>query len=204
MDNPINTTTLIARVKAILLTPKDEWAKVAGETATTQGLLIGYALPLALIGPVARFIGGQVFGYGAFGFSWHPPLMAGLATMVVSFVLGLVMIYVLSLIVDFLAPHFGGEANRMQALKLAVYGATASWVSGIFGLVPAMTILGLLGLYSLYLYFLGATPLMKVPEDKAAGFTAVTIICAIVLAIIVTPITAALVGLFSFGGIGPY
>ena len=184
MSSTINTTELFARVKAILLTPKVEWPKIAAETPTIQGLFLGYALPLVLIGPVCRFIGGQVFGIGAFGFSYHPPLISGLATLIVAVILSLAIIFVFGLIIEFLAPHFGGEANRIQALKLAIYGATASWLCGIFGLISAMAVLGLLGLYSLYLLYLGAGPLMKVPKDKLAGFTAVTVICAVVLSLI--------------------
>ena len=40
---------------------------------------------------------------------------------------------------------------------------------------------------------------MKVPAEKAGGYTAVTIVCAIVLALIVAPITAAVTGLLTAG-----
>jgi len=42
-------------------------------------------------------------------------------------------------------------------------------------------------------------PMMKVPEAKAAGYTAVTIACAILLMLVVAPITAAITGLVGFG-----
>ena len=109
----------------------------------------------------------------------------------VSFALSLLGIFVLSLIADFLAPKFGGVSDKLAAFKLVAYGATASWLAGVFGLIPSLGFFGLLGLYSIYLFYTGAQPLMKVPQDKAAGYVAVTILCAIVLAIIVAPITAA-------------
>ncbi|HVR91608.1 MAG TPA: Yip1 family protein [Novosphingobium sp.] len=188
--------SLVERVKAILLKPKDEWPKIAAEPATPGGLITGYALPLLAIGPIASFLGGQLFGYGAFGFSYRPGFVAGLTGAITGFVVGLIGIVVLALIADFLAPKFGGESNRANAFKLVVYGATAGWVAGIFGLIPALGFLGLLGLYSLYLIYTGATPVMKVPEDKAAGYTAVTILCAIVLYIVVGLVTASVTGLF--------
>ena len=190
---------IFARAKAIILTPKDEWPKIGGETASQSDILMKYVLPLAAIGPLATFIGGQVFGYGAFGFSYRPGLVAGLTTAIVSFVLSLVSLFVLMFITDFLAPKFAGESNRLNAFKLVAYSYTAGWAVGIFSIIPMLGFFGLLGLYSVYLLYTGATPLMKVPEDKAAGYTAVTILCAIVLSIIITPITAAITGVFGMG-----
>lgn len=188
--------SLVERVKGILLKPKDEWPKIAAEPATPADLIIRYALPLLAIGPIASFLGGQIFGYGAFGFSYRPGLMAGLTGAITGFVVALIAVMVLALIADALAPKFGGESNRTNAFKLVIYGATASWIAGIFGLIPALGFLGFLGLYSLYLIYTGATPMMKVPEDKAVGYTAVTILCAIVLYIVIGVVTASVTGLF--------
>ena len=53
--------SLVERVKNICLTPNTEWPVIAGETATTGGLITGYAAPLATIGVVADSIGGSPF-----------------------------------------------------------------------------------------------------------------------------------------------
>jgi len=140
-----------------------------------------------------------VFGYGGFGFSFRPGLVFSLSSALISFALAIVGVFVLTFIADFLAPKFQGESNRTQAFKLVAYGSTASWLAGVFGLIPSLGFFGLLGLYSIYLLYIGATPLMKVPADKAGGYTAVTIVCAIVLALIVAPITAAVTGLLAAG-----
>ena len=193
----IDRKPLVERVKAMLLAPKDEWPKIAVDSTRQGDVLRGYVLPLAAIGPVAGFIGQQLFGISALGFTYKPSLAFGLVSAILSFVLTIVGVYVLSFIADFLAPKFGGVANRDRAFKLAAYSATASWIAGIFGLIPALGFFGLLGLYSLYLFYTGVTPMMNVPQDKAAGYTAVTVLCAIVLAIVVAPISAAVAGLFA-------
>lgn len=183
---------LIDKVKAILLKPKEEWPKIAADPATAGDVVTRYAIPLIAIGPIASFIGGQIFGYGAFGFSYRPSLVAGLTGAVVQFVTALVALVVVTLVADFLAPKFGGEANRRQALKWVAFSCTAAWVGGVFGLIPGLALLGtLLGLYSLYLLYLGAVPMMKVPEDKAIGYTAVTVVAAIVLFWVASAVTAA-------------
>lgn len=201
MSDIINSQNpLVTRAKAMILKPKEEWPIVAGEPATPGDLITRYAIPLLAIGPVASFIGGQIFGYGALGINFKPSLMTGLTTAIIGLVMGVIGAIVLALIADFVAPKFGGEANRTNAFKLVVYGGTAGWIGGIFGLIPALSILGaLMGLYSLYLLYLGATPIMKVPEDKAIGFTAVTVVAAIVLYIVVGAVTASIGGLFGAG-----
>lgn len=195
---------LVDKVKAILLKPKEEWPKIAADPSTPGDIATRYAIPLIAIGPIASFIGGQVFGYGAFGFSYRPGIVAGLSGAVVQFVLSLVALVVVTLIAEFLAPKFGGEANRRQAFKWVAYSCTAAWVGGIFGLIPSLALLGsLLGLYSLYLLYLGATPVMKVPQDKAVGFTAVTVVAGIVTfwvaSAVTAAVTAAVVGTTALG-----
>ena len=79
----------------------------------------------------------------------------------------------------------------MQALKVAAYSATAGWLAGVFGLIPALAILGLLGLYSLYLLYLGLPILMKVPQDKAMKFTVTYVAFGLILNLVVIAMTMA-------------
>lgn len=193
-------SALVQRAKAIILTPKEEWPKIAEEAAPSAEIFTRYVIPLAAIGPVAGLIGGQVFGYGAFGFSYRPGLAFSISTAAVSFVLTLVGIIALTFIADFLAPKFDGQSNRANAFKLVAYGSTASFAAGIFGLIPSLGFFGLLGLYSLYLFYTGAQPLMKVPAEKSVSYTAVMIVVAILLSLVVMPVTAALTGIFGLAG----
>ena len=143
---------------------------------------------LAAIGPVCGAIGAIVFGRGLL----HPSLIAVLVFAVVSYVLALVATFMVGLIVDALAPTFGGVKNRVQAMKVAVYGSTASWLASVFTIVPLLGILAIVGLYSLYLYYTGLPKLMKTGADKALGYTALVVVCYIVLAIVIGLFTAPL------------
>lgn len=183
---------VISRAKDILLKPKETWPVIAAEPATTQSIYVPYVVLLAAIGPIAQFIGGQVFGYSAFGVTYHPPLASALIGAIISYAWTLATVFILALVIDGLAPTFGGEKNQTQAMKVAAYSATASWLAGIFGLVPALAILGIVGLYSLYLLYLGLPVLMKAPQDKALGYTIVVIIVAVVLFLIAGVIIGAL------------
>ena len=175
--------SLIDRVKNILLTPSSEWGVIDGEPTTTAALYTGYIVPLAAIGPVAQVVGYSVFGVQVpfTGTTWRAPIGSAITGAVVTYVLALVSIYVLALIIDALAPTFAGTKNQTQALKVAAYSSTASWVAGIFAMIPGLRFLGILGLYGLYLLFLGLPALMKAPKEKAIGYTVVVVIAAIVV-----------------------
>lgn len=189
-------TGLINRAKAIILTPKDEWPKIAASPESIGDIFRSWVLPLAAIGPVATFIGGQMFGHGAFGFSYRPSFMGGLSTAIISYGLALLSVYVMALVIDWLAPNFGATKNRTAAYKVAAFGATAAWLAGIFGIFPAIGFLSILGLYSLYLVFLGLPFLMKAPPEKAGGYTVVTIVIMFVVAVVSSFLTAKLSGSF--------
>lgn len=185
---------LVDRVKGILLTPKTEWAVIETEPATPASLYTGYAIPLAAIPAVAGFIGWSVVGINVLGTSIKLPMSDGLVGALVRFVGALLGVFVLALIIDALAPTFGGQKSSIQALKVAVYSSTASWIAGIFLIIPSLGILSILGLYSLYLLYLGLPQLMKAPADKAVGYTAIVVVVGVVLFLIVGAVTNQLVG----------
>ncbi len=192
---------LLERIKALLLNPKGTWAVIEQEPSDPRQLYTGYLMRLAAIPAVAGFIGYSVIGASAFGVTYRVPLLVGLSQMLVSYVLSLVSVYLLSLIINVLAPRFGGTAHALNALKVAVYGATASLLGGIFALLPSLAMLGLLaGLYSIYLVYLGLPVLMKNPPEKSLAYTAVTLVCAVVLAIIVGAVSAAVLPRSALGG----
>jgi hypothetical protein len=182
---------LVERVKRILLSPKTEWEVIDAEGTTTQELYTRYIMPLAAIGPVAQLIGTTVFGVPVpFVGTYRVPIGSAITMAIVGYLLSLAGTYVLALIIDALAPTFNARRSQIQALKVAAYSMTASWVASIFGLIPALSILGLLGLYSLYLLYLGLPVLMKAPREKAAGYSAVVIIIGIVLWMVIAAIAA--------------
>lgn len=183
--------SLIQRVQDILLKPKDTWPVIAQEQDDIGAIYKQYLIILAAIPAVAGFIGMSFIGVGMFGMSVRVPLLAGLTSMVVGYVLSLVMVFVLGLIVDALAPTFGATKNPLNAFKVVAFGMTAGYVGGIFSLIPMLSILGLLmSLYSVYLMYLGLPVLMKCPPEKAVGYTAVILVCGVVAMLIMGAISA--------------
>jgi len=180
----------------ITLTPATEWPVIEAESATTGELLTGYALPLAAIGAVAAFIGSSLVGTTVpFVGTYRAPFVSGIVAAVFGLGMALVMCFLLSLIIDALAPTFNGQKNQIQALKLAVYSFTPAWLAGVLRIVPLLGIFILFAaLYSIYVLYLGIPRLMKSPQDKALPYTAVVVVCAIVMGFIVAAISGIFIG----------
>jgi hypothetical protein len=197
--NPTGGTTssLIQRVTNIIMRPTAEWPVIETEPSTIADIYRSYVVILAAIPPLASAIGQLVFGFRFLGIVYRPSPVHVVAQAIVQYLLSLAMVYVLALIIEALAPTFGGTKNRLAAFKVAAYGTTASWLAGIFGIVPALAILSIVGLYSVYLYYTGLPVLMKVPADKAIVYVIAIIVAAIVLFFIVAALTTALVGVFA-------
>ncbi len=167
----VDLNGILARARAILLGPAAEWDRIEAEPATIGGLYKGYILVLAAIGPVCTAFGGLVFGYGTRQVFYRPSVSTALSQMILDYVVQLGLVFVLALIIDFLAPSFGAARNRIQAFKLATYSMTAFWVVGVLALLPALRPLMLLGLYSVYLLYLGLPRLMKAPAERVALYS---------------------------------
>lgn len=193
---------IIARVKAILTTPKTEWPLIAAEPASVGGLYAGYIAIVAALPAIAHFIKGSLIGTTVFGITVRTPVAMGLVGMLLAYLLGLVLTYVMALIINALAPSFNGQKDMVQALKTVAYAWTASWVAGIAVIVPWLGwLIAIAGaIYGIYLLYLGLPQTMKCPPEKSAGYTAVSIIIAFVLSWIIGLIVAGVIGTAAMSG----
>ena len=190
--------SIVDRAKGILLTPKTEWPIIAAEPATT-GSVITYAAILALIPLVASVLGAVLF-VGRLGLG----INLVLASAVISYLIGLGILFVMGIIAAALAPSFDGQNSQIQGLKLIVYAATPVYVAGVLQIIPGLNIIAsLVGLaYGIYLIYLGARPVVGVPEVKSGGYTAVIVIIWLILQLVVSAIiVTAIMGAFFSGAI---
>lgn len=182
--------SIVKRAKAIISNPKEEWKVIRAESRPSSDIFMRYMLPLSAIGPIAGFFGGRMFGGGLF---------SSLASGVVGFAGALAGTVAMALVATKLAPKFGGEPTGNNAFKLVVFSSTAAWLAGAFALIPSLGIFTLLGLYSLYLFYEGAGPLLKIPDEKRGAFTGVMLACGVAIGIATSSI-AGTVGYLAGGG----
>jgi hypothetical protein len=177
---------LVERVKEIVLNPQVTWAKIKGEETTIKELYTSYAGILAIIPAVALIIGWSIFGLSGFGFRISIPFSASIVSAVLTYILSLVGLYIVALVIDALAPNFDSKKNILNAMKVAVYSYTPSWIAGILFLVPMLSpLVFIASLYSLYLFYLGLPLLMETPKEKAVGYVVVVIIVSIVMSVVI-------------------
>src|SRR3546814_20991482 len=117
---------LVDRVKRILIEPKVEWGRIDAEQTSVGEIFRGWVLIFAAIPAVAGAIGGLLFGYSAFGVTYRPSVIETAGPAITPYVLTLVGDFVLALIIDLLAPHFGGTPSRFQALQVTTNSAPAA------------------------------------------------------------------------------
>jgi hypothetical protein len=177
---------LIARVRGLLLKPKEELPKTLADSGELRAVLVPYVLVLAAIGPVAGFLSAGIIG------TYIPATTIFNTTIPASFIrapgtalVGSVLRYGLGVaawvffawILNVLSPSFGGRSDKGGALKAAAAAVTPMWVAGALGLLGSVPFLGSLamlgGLAALvYGVLIGmwAVPLhLGVPEPKAVG-----------------------------------
>jgi len=181
------------RAKNILLTPDSEWPVIAEEKASVGDIFYGYVLILAAVPPVATLIGySLIFGHISFGF--------GFIGAIVQYSLSLAAIYFAALVAQWLSPKFGGRDDLPQATKLVAYSHTASWVGGLFFLIPFLRVASLLlALYGIYLLFRGAAPVMGMPSERAAPYTIAVILTVIIVFFLISLVMSLFLGLGMMG-----
>ncbi|MFW6136727.1 MAG: Yip1 family protein [Candidatus Aminicenantaceae bacterium] len=178
---------LVPRIKGILISPKEEWAKIKEESATTAELFTGYAMILAAIPAVAQFIGRAIIGYNIPFVGWvRSGIGSALLYAIVYYIFSLAVVFVLGIIINALATAFGSQQNAANAMKLAVFSFTPAWVAGVLYIIPPLSILAALAsIYGLYLLYLGFNlSMMETPKEKVLPYLIVTILVAIVLMVI--------------------
>lgn len=191
---------IVARAQGILLKPKEEWVKIKEETLPVSQLFTSYVLILAAIPAIAQFVGLSLVGRRVpFVGLYRYGIGAGFLYAILLYVFTLVSVYVFGIIINALAPTFSSDKNLDNAMKLAAFSMTPSWVAGVLYIIPFLGILVILAsLYGIYLLYLGfVTPLMNTPKEKAVGYLIVSIVVVMVLMVVVSIILSAI---FAVGG----
>lgn len=188
---------IVERVKNIIVTPAAEWTVIEREVTPPAQILVGYVLPLAVLGAIAQIIGERL-AMATLDYQIEISLASTLIRAAAGVVVALAGCAIMALLIDALAPSFGGTRNQMQAFKLAGYAFTPALVAELARIIPFVGgLIGLIGLlYAIYLLFLGIPRLMKSPVDRAVPYTAVVVGGAIVGMWIITMI----LGLFLIAG----
>ena len=174
---------IFQRITNILVSPASEWPVIAGEPNNAVLLVTTIVMPLVAIGSVAMFLGYSLLG----------AVLAGLEGAILTFVLGVLITIAIGIVASKIAPQFGGRDDMGAALKLAAYSLIPGWLGGIFNLIPGIAAIGIIfALYDIYLIYTGATPMLGVPAERRAPFTAILTGAVIVITLIIVVVSGVI------------
>jgi hypothetical protein len=129
--------------------------------------------------------------------------VSGLFSSVLTFVMGLIGLYLVGLIINMLAPSFGGQRDQRQALKTAAYALTPAWLGTALTFLPLGSLLQLCaGIYGIYVLYLGLPVMMRSKQTGSAGYTASVVVCTILVGILFGIVAASLGVAGRMGGFG--
>jgi hypothetical protein len=195
---------LVARVRGMLLAPRREWPLVAAETTAPADIHLHYVAPLAAVGAIASSLGAWLVGIPAvpYGNIRLGP-GAALAGALLHLALQFATVLVVALIVNALAPTFGGRKDSRRALQVTAYSFTPAWVAAALTILPTLgAIASLLGLYGLYLLYTGLPVLMQANRDRTLGYTVVIVICTVAISVAIAIASGLLLGVLMPPDIG--
>jgi hypothetical protein len=181
-------------VKNIILAPRSEWRAIEAEPTSIGQLYAGYVVPMAAFAAVMSFIRMSIVGVPLpLGGLIRTPPASGLVSSVVTFLLGLIGLFLVGLVINMLAPTSYGRRNQRQALKTAAYALTPAWLGTALTFLPLGSVLQLIaGSYGIYVLYLGLPVMMRTPPDKAGGYTAAVVVCTVLIAILFAAVGAML------------
>jgi Yip1 domain len=195
---------LLERIKGLILTPKTQWPVIEAEPTTVGQLYTAHVMPLTAFAAVMSFVRMSVIGVSLpFGGTIRTPFVSGLFSAMLTFVVGLIGVYLVGLIINMLAPSFGGQRDQRQALKTAAYALTPAWLGTALIFLPAGTLLQLCaGIYGIYVLYLGLPVMMRSQQSSSGGYTASVVVCSILVGILFGVVAASLGVAGRMGGLG--
>jgi hypothetical protein len=200
---------LIARVRGVLLSPREELPKTIAEAGDVRSVLFPYVIVLVSIGAIAQFISRGLIGvYIApsvvlgmkYGGGWLRLPLPSLISSLLFIGIGCGAWWLFALLIVKLAPGFKARSDQNAARKAAAYIATPLWLAGaltLLGSIPYLGIVSAIGHLAAFAYaiFVGmqALPLLLgTPEDKAASHTLAALSITAVIVVVAVALSSLL------------
>ena len=142
--------------------PDLAWKRVLANSEKWPALFERYVFFLAAVPVVSRFFG-QVLFAGA-------PIINSLMFAIIGYLCSLGFLFAATFIAHRSVAIFDGKLSMDDAAKLVVYSFVPFFVSGIFFLLPPLSILTVVGFYSFYLFYTGIQSVAGIPKQKLMAY----------------------------------
>ena len=151
--------------------------------ATVREIMVNYVAVLAAIPFFATLIGSLWYYdlYAPFGFRGSFIAYAFLYAFLF-YIFDVIAVYVVALVISFLAPTFGSSNDRIKSLRLSAFIFTPAFLIGVLDIVPFLGILTILGiLYGLYILYLGLPIILGTPKEKVVTYVVAVVIATFIV-----------------------
>jgi hypothetical protein len=192
---------LLKHIPGLLLQPTRQWQLIRDEDKSIAACYFEYILILALIPPVAGFIGVTQTGWQL---GWGEPIKltvtSALPIALAVYLAILVAVFVVGKAIHWMATTYGATPTLAECVKLAAFVATPLLLLGILQLYPVLWLNFLIGLVALahavYLLYSGVPVIMNISREQAFLFSSAVLTFGLVSFV---ALLAASVILWSFG-----
>ncbi len=198
----------------LYIKPKEAWEKLAQENFSIKDLYLKLIIFFAFIPAVSHFIGFVVFRdyYVAaikdfLKMAENDPeqpkrtveymkalmqelmdndITQELMIMFVTYGFELFKPVVLTIIIFFLSPAFGGIKDPNKAFTVAAFALVPTWAAGAFYVMNSplsMFMIFLGSFYTFYLIFIGGEKVLKIPSEKSKNFQFIVVVILLYLVI---------------------
>jgi hypothetical protein len=173
----INSALSLVRNPASYLTENKD------APATVRGIMVNYVAVLAAIPFFASLIG-YLWYYDLYiplGFRGSFVAYAFLYAFLF-YIFDIVAVYVVALVIGYLAPTFGSSNDRIKSLKLSAFIFTPAFLIGVLDIIPFLGILTIVGiLYGLYILYLGLPIIMGTPKERVVTYVVAVVIATFIV-----------------------
>ncbi len=189
----------LLHIPGLLFHPKQEWQKIGQENNQIPGLLIGYVLILALIGPLAGYYGTTTTGWQIGGREAVKLTTDSAMMIAILYYLAMVVsVIVLGFMVRWMCKTYGGNTSLNRCIALSAYVSTPIFLVGIVEIYPVLWINLLIGLaalaHAVYLLYSGVPIMMNISQDKGFLMSSALLALGLVVLVALLAVTALLWG----------
>jgi hypothetical protein len=192
---------LLKHIPGLLTQPAQQWQAIRDDSKSIAACYFEYILILALIPPVAGFIGVTRTGWQL---GWGDPVKltvgSALPIAVIFYLAILVAVFLVGKAIHWMATTYGATPTLAQCVKLAAFTATPLLLLGIVQLYPLLWLNFLVGLaalaYAVYLLYTGVPIIMNISQERGFLFSSAVLTFGLVSFV---ALLAVSVILWSFG-----
>ena len=171
----------------VVTDPHTAWPLIAATPLPTRDLLLRYLLPLSLATAASVALGvARLNRDWNFDFGYNIAAERAWGVGAATFLFAILATLVFAWVFQQLGRMYGSRRDFNAALKVAVFGATPVWATGVFMFFMPVIIIGMAAfVYSCVLYGIGAHAVLGVKDSEQNEFIGIALLFAsMILAVI--------------------